>query len=131
MGLKLKKHFIKTKGSPGADKITNKAIKNLQENYIEYIAIIINVSLKLSYVPSTWKHETITMIPKPMKDHTKPENHRPISLLNTLAKLAGKVMQKRLNKWIQTNNIISNFQSSFVKGRQTNDHLFRFIELTL
>ena len=66
-----------------------------------------------------------------MKDHSQPENFRPISLLNTLSKLCERVIQIRVNRWLLNNNIITNYQSGFSKGKQTNDHLFRFIESTL
>ena len=117
---------LRPKGAPGADRITNKALKKLTPNCIEYLVDIINASIRLAHLPSIWKHANIIMIPKPMKDHSQPENFRPISLLNTLSKLC-----ERVNRWLLNNNIITNYQSGFSKGKQTNDHLFRFIESTL
>ena len=78
-----------------------------------------------------WKHALVSMIPKPMNDTKRPENYRPISLLNTLSKLCERVIQSRLNNWINEKSILSNLQSGFVKGKQTNSHLFRLIESTL
>ena len=122
---------LRTRGAPGADQITNKVLKNLPLTYIFFLVDIINSSIRLSHFPDAWKHANIRMIPKPMKDHSKPENFRPISLLNTLSKLCERVVLSRLSNWIESNKIISNFQSGFSKGKQTNDHLFRFIESTL
>ena len=122
---------LKPKGAPGADQITNKALKKLTPNCVEYLVDLINASIRLAHLPCIWKHANITMIPKPMKVHSQPENFRPISLLNTLSKLCERVIQIRVNRWLSDNNINTNYQSGFSKGKQTNDHLFRFIESTL
>jgi hypothetical protein len=122
---------IRGKGAPGKDGITNTALKHLPENYLIYLANIVNASIKLSHFPERWKTAVITMIPKPMKDHKKPENYRPISLLNTLSKIVERVIQNRLHKWLDENEIITQYQSGFTKHKQTNDHLFRLIQSTL
>ena len=122
---------LKPKGAPDADRVTNKAIKKLTLNFIEFLVEIVNASLKLAHLPSIWKIAHIIMIPKPMKDHSQPENFGPISLLNMLSKLCERVIQVRINRWLLNNNIISNYQSGFCKGKQTNDHLFRFIESSI
>ena len=67
------------------------------------------------------------MIPKPKKDHSRPENFRPISLLSTLSKVLERVVLSRLNKWIEDNQLLSDLQSGFRRGRQTKDQLLRLI----
>ena len=78
---------IRTKGVPGVDGITNKAIKNLPSVYMQVLQDICNASLLQLIIPTSWKHAIVTMIPKPGKDHLIRSNHRPISLLVTLSKL--------------------------------------------
>ena len=70
----------------------------------------------------------VTMIPKPLKDHTNPENFRPISLLATLSKIMERVVKSRLTKWLNENKIISKFQFGFSKNKQTKDQILRLFQ---
>ncbi|CAI6347818.1 unnamed protein product [Macrosiphum euphorbiae] len=42
------------------------------------------------------------MIPKPMKNHQMPDNHRPISLLNTMSKIFERIILRKLNIHVKT-----------------------------
>ena len=105
---------LRTRGAPGADQIANKVLKNLPLTYIFFLVDIINSSIRLSHFPDAWKHANIEWFQSQWRITA---NQR--------------VVLSRLSNWIGSNKIISNFQSGFSKGKQTNDHLFRFIESTL
>ena len=119
---------LRTRGAPGPDKITNNALKRLPLIYSHIIADIVNASLKLGHIPKLWKEASVVMIPKPMKDHSKVENYRPISLLNTLSKVVERIVQTRILLWQSEKKLISKFQCGFRKKHQTRDHLLRIIQ---
>ena len=56
-------------------------------------------------------------------------NYRPIALLNVFSKIMEKIMKKYLVDYINTNNIISQSQYGFQKGKSTQDALLKFSEL--
>lgn len=52
----------------------------------------------LQHFPTTWKQAHIILFPKPGKNLQEPKSYRPISLLNTLGKVAEKIILNRLSK---------------------------------
>jgi hypothetical protein len=122
------KNKIRTKGAPGSDGITNKAIKNLPPIYLQVFQNICNASLHHSFIPNSWKHAIFTMVPKPEKDHLICPSHRPISLLVTLSKLKERVILTRIGEWLEEIGLISILQCGFRGKRQTSDHIFRLIQ---
>jgi hypothetical protein len=122
---------LRLRGAPGPDNITNLVLKRLPKNFKVKLTKIINASIKLHYIPRTWKEATVVMLPKPMKDHKQPENYRPISLLNTLSKLLERIILVRLRAWISTNKILSKYQCGFRHNRQTKDQILRIIQEAL
>ena len=59
------------------------------------------------------------------------ENYRPISLLSVFSKILEKVMYNRLVSFLNSNNILSNCQFGFHKGKGINNAIQSFLELIL
>ena len=79
--------------------------------------------MKTGQVPASWKEATVIPIPKPGKDHKNPTNHRPIALKSCLYKTMERMVNARLVWLLESEHLISDFQSGFRWGRSTLDHL--------
>ena len=75
----------------------------------EEIAYIINLSIKTSTVPSIWKIAKITPVFK-SGDSTKPENHRPISILPVVSKILEKAVHHNLITFLEEQKFLTDCQ---------------------
>lgn len=82
----------------GEDDISNKLIKEAQEEYIRILGTFDTTCLQKGYFPKLWKSAVFKMIPNPGKDPHNPTNYRPISLLNNLGKLVDRILIARLRR---------------------------------
>lgn len=109
--------------APGPDDIHPFMIKNLPEQGLIQMLNIYNHIWSSHQFPSTWSQAIIVPILKPNKESHSPTNYRPISLTCVLCKILEKMVSKRLLWFIETNNLLSSYQSGFRKKRSTSDHL--------
>ena len=82
----------------------------------------------MSHIPKCWKKALVTLIPKPFDGKRSLNEFRPISLLSVLSKICERIIGLRIDHWTTEFNLISCYQSGFVKGRQTRDHILRLIQ---
>ena len=80
--------------APGPSGITWPIAKNLPPEVIESLTGIFNACLASGYFPKLFKVSNIILIPKPGKNLHLPENYRPISLLDILAKTFERVINQ-------------------------------------
>lgn len=114
---------LKSHRAPGESKITNLMLKNLHLKFIFKITMLINAIIKYSYFPPAWKVATIVPILKPKK----PVSYRPISLLNSISKIAEHFIYQIITDHLNTNNILIPYQFSFKPNLSATHQVFRLV----
>ena len=114
-----------TDSSTGPDNIHNRFIKYLPEETLQLLLKIFNNLWEGGTIPPIWQQAIVVPIPKPDKDHSDPNNYRPISLTSCLCKTFEKLVNNRLVYYLESNNLLTDTQSGFRKQRCTTDHLVR------
>ena len=65
---------------------------------------------------SSFYEATVTLIPKSEKGNTKKETYRPVSLMNTDAKILNKILPNRIQQHVK--KLIHHDQVGFIPGMQ-------------
>ena len=92
------------------------------DDCLSRIINIANTWIELGHWPKYFKVSTTIVIPKPNKSsYDHPKAFRPIVLLNTLSKLIEKVIAKRLQFIVASNNFIHPCQLGGLKFKSTAD----------
>ena len=68
-----------------------------------------------------------TLIPKPDKNFTKKESYRPVSLMNTDAKILSKILENRIQKHIK--KIIHHYQVRYIPGMQESFNIHKSVNV--
>jgi hypothetical protein len=92
---------------------------------MEALLSIFNNIWDTGKLPPSWKEAIIIPIAKPGKDSTLASNYRPIALTSCVCKTLERMINSRLVWFLESNNLVTNFQSGFRSQRSTNDHLVR------
>lgn len=109
--------------SPGSDGILNEFLKNLPDNYIDYLSSLFNNILEKEKVPNAWAN-ILTKIIYKKGDKSVPGNYRPIALVNSITKIFTHILATRLGKYVEENNFLPEWQAGFRKNRSCNDNIF-------
>ena len=118
----------KNKSAPGSDGLNYLILKKLPPNILQHITKIFNKAFRIGYFPQSWKRANIIMLPKIGKNQKEAKNWRPISLLSCFGKLFERVVANRITQYVESNNLLTPFQSGFRKGRMTTEQLLRLAE---
>ena len=109
----------------GPDKIHYQLLKHLPPETLSLLLDIYNYIWRTGDFPQCWSEATVIPIPKPGKNHSDPNNYRPISLTSCVCKTLERMINDRLIWFLENNNILTDIQCGFRKRKSTIDHLVR------
>ena len=113
--------------SPGWDDISSRVIKESCDSYLTPLTHIFNLSLSQGIVPEELKVAKVIPLYK-ADDETVISNYRPVSVLPVFSKILERLVQIRLNAFIEKFNILYQYQFGFRKGHSTNTALIVLTE---
>ena len=101
----------------GVDNVPPYIYKGCIDIFVKPLVHIFNLSIKTSTYPSLLKNSVISPIPKAGKTQNNIEHYRPITILNSLAKIYETILCKQLLKYFYSS--FSDQQHGFLPDRST------------
>ena len=117
---------LKENTSAGPD-LSPRILKPLAEIISKPLTIIFRESVKRHELPLNWKIAWITVIYK-QGNRALAGNYRPVSLTSVLCKLLEKIIRDHIVQHMVSNQLFSEKQFGFIKGRSTVLQLIRALE---
>ena len=114
---------LKIHKNEGTDLILNEFIKYGSGVILKTLVKLFNKILNVGVFPESWNLSLLSSIHK-SGDPTDPGNYRGISVCSCLGKLFNRLLQKRLDNFLENNNLLSPNQTGFRKGFRTTDNIF-------
>ena len=102
--------------------IPNEAMKN--ENAKQILHRFFNLCFKSGLSPLDWDFSDIKPIPKKDQDARDPLQNRCITIMCCIAKVYSKILNARIQKYLENNKILVDEQNGFRACRSCIDHLF-------
>jgi hypothetical protein len=114
---------LKANKAAGPDGIIPEIFKHSSNVITDFLVVLFNKVFSSGLFPEAWTESIIQPIHKKGNIHD-PNNYRGISLLNICGKLYSFIINKRLTKFVEEEDILGEIQAGFRKDHSTIDHIF-------
>ena len=111
--------------TPGPDNIRTILVQKCHQNLIDIILNFFNYVWDRGILPRSWHHAIVIPIPKPGKSKSLVNSYRPVSLTCSFCKIMERIVNNRLNWYLEKYNILCPEQSGFRPGRSTIDNAIK------
>ena len=108
----------KKRSAAGEDALTYNMLNNLPSEGKEELLGIFNSIWEKGDIPKTFKTAIVIPIVKPDQPEDAPSSYRPIALTSHVGKTLEALVSNRLNKYLETNNLLNKNQAGFRNKRQ-------------
>ena len=115
---------LKNNKATGLDKIANEYIKSTCSIFMPIYHKLFNIVLNTGILPDAWLIGVIKPIYKNKGNADDPNNYRPITILSCMGKLFTAILNKRLETFIDANDLLNENQCGFRRGYSTCDNIF-------
>lgn len=126
-GVKKQLHNLNPYKATGPDGIGPRVLKELADELAPAIATLFRSSLSSGEIPSDWRDALVTPIFKKGEQYD-PANYRPVSLTCVLCKIMEHILVTNIMHYLDLNNILSDRQHGFRRGRSCETQLLEFID---
>ena len=113
---------MKNGKASGADEVPAEVLKN--DTCLDILFKIMHHCFANSKIPTEWSRGIINPIYKNDGDPRNPLAYRPITLISIPCKVYAQILNARLEKWLETNDILCDEQNGFRKERNCLDHIY-------
>ena len=98
---------------------TNLTSSSLSEDDTQDLTGELQNSLDTREVPEDWLHSHLSPVPKPEKDPFKISSYRIITMQNTVSKLLGKIVARKLSCELEEKGLLPPTLGSYRRGKDT------------
>ena len=107
----------------GVDNIPNEAILNSSSKFLSLTTRLYNLIQETGIGPEVWKTGRLVLIHK-AKSTSDMANYRPLTVLTSMSGLFSRVLNERLTKVVEDQNLLGEIQQGFRKDRRGADNNF-------
>ena len=118
---------LKENSAAGPDGISPKLLKSAAEELVKPLTIIFRESMRTSEIPEDWRKAKVTPIYK-KGPKGEPGNYRPVSLTSIPCRMLESIIKDKLMGYLANNNLLSESQHGFLKGRSCATNLITFMD---